>query len=382
MKLILKLVIGIVTGIIVGLTGIEPLIRAFVTFTSIFGQWINFIIPLIILFFIGSGIASIGQGSSRLVGATVGTAYLSTITAGIGAFFIAVLIMPLVTQEGSAPEEGISPEPFFSFELTPFMDILTALVLAFIFGIGIAALKAEKLKFIFDEGKSVIEKVIYVAIIPVLPFYIAGIFVDMAAEGTVLQTLQVFGVVLAVAVCTHWIWLTVQYTIAGLLTGQNPFKLIKGMLPAYVTALGTMSSAATIPVTLKQTKSNKVRDNVANFTVPLCATIHLSGSVITIISCAVAVMSVLDGYTVPGFFTMLPVILALGVIMVAAPGVPGGAIFAALGVLTSMLGFSEAAMGMMIALYFAQDSFGTGANVTGDGAIAVIIDKLSAKQSA
>lgn len=379
MKLIIKLVLGIIAGIAVGLSGWEPAIRSFVTFTGIFGQWINFIIPLIILFFIGSGIASIGRGSSKFVGATVGTAYISTVLAGIGAYFLAVFIMPFVTRERPAPEEGVSPEAYFSFELAPFMDILTALVLAFIFGIGIAALNAQGLKTIFDEGKNVIEKVIYVAIIPVLPFYIAGIFVDMAAEGTVIETMQVFGVVLAVAVGGHWIWLTIQFTAAGLLTGQNPFQLIKTMLPAYVTALGTMSSAATIPVTLKQTKLNNVRENIANFTVPLSATIHLSGSVITIVSCAVAVMSVLEGYTVPGFFTMLPVILTLGVIMVAAPGVPGGAIFAALGVLTSMLGFSEAAMGLMIALYFAQDSFGTGANVTGDGAIAVIINKLSLK---
>ncbi|WP_444684388.1 dicarboxylate/amino acid:cation symporter [Alkalicoccus luteus] len=381
MKLILKLLIGIAAGVVVGLSGIDWLIRSLVTFTGMFGEWINFVIPLIILFFIGSGIASIGKGSSKLVGATVGTAYLSTITAGIMAFFVAVAIMPFVTSERQPPEEGAAPEAFFSFELTPFMDILTALVLAFIFGIAIAALKLDGLKTVFDEGKSVIEKVIYIAIIPVLPFYIAGIFADMAAEGTVLETLQVFGIVLAVAIATHWIWITLQYTAAGVATGQNPFTLIKTMLPAYVTALGTMSSAATIPVTLRQTKQNRVSEAVANFSIPLSATIHLSGSVITIVSCAVAVMAVLDGYTVPGFLTMLPVILALGVIMVAAPGVPGGAIFAALGVLTTMLGFSEAAMGMMIVLYFAQDSFGTGANVTGDGAIAVLMDKVAERQS-
>ncbi|PTL40172.1 dicarboxylate/amino acid:cation symporter [Alkalicoccus saliphilus] len=381
MKLILKLIAGITAGILIGLSGVDPLIRALVTFTEVFGQWINFVIPLIILFFITSGIASIGKGSSKLVGATVGTAYLSTVLAGVGAFFIAVLIMPMVTRDRSAPEEGTAPEPFFTFELAPFMEILTALVLAFVFGIGIAALKSDGLKKVFDEGKNIIEIVIYKAVIPLLPFYIAGIFVDMAAEGTVLQTLQVFGIVLAVAVASHWVWITIQYTVAGLLSGRNPFALIKTMLPAYFTALGTMSSAATIPVTLRQAKQNNVREEVADFTVPLSATIHLAGSVITIVSCAVAVMSVMDGYSIPGFFTMLPVILALGVIMVAAPGVPGGAIFAALGVLTTMLGFSEAAMGMMIALYFAQDSFGTGANVTGDGAIAVIIDKIAEKRS-
>ncbi|MDV2581943.1 dicarboxylate/amino acid:cation symporter [Alkalibacillus haloalkaliphilus] len=379
MKLIVKLIAGIILGIIVGLIGIEWLTRSLITFSDLFGQFIEFMIPLIILFFIASGVSKLGQGSGRLVGLTVGTAYTSTILAGIAAFFIATLIMPMVASERSAPEEGSALEGYIDLAIDPLMGVITALVLAFTFGIAMAKLNSETLIRMFDEGKSVVELVIVKVIIPLLPFFIAGIFAELASEGTVFDTLRVFGVVLVVAIATHWAWIILQYTAAGLYIGRNPFSLLKTMIPAYFTGLGTMSSAATIPVTLRQSKQNNVREEVANFSVPLSATIHLSGSVITIVSCTVAVMAVLDGYTVPSFFEMLPVIAMLGIIMIAAPGVPGGAIMAAIGILGSMLGFTEAAIALMIALYMAQDSFGTAANVTGDGAIALFVDKFTSK---
>ncbi|MDQ0352261.1 Na+/H+-dicarboxylate symporter [Alkalibacillus filiformis] len=379
MKLIIKLIAGIILGIIVGLIGIEWLTRSLITFSDLFGQFIEFMIPLIILFFIASGVSKLGQGSGRLVGLTVGTAYTSTILAGIAAFFIATLIMPMVASERSAPEEGSALEGYIDLAIDPLMGVITALILAFTFGIAMAKLNSETLIRVFDEGKSVVELVIVKVIIPLLPFFIAGIFAELASEGTVFDTLRVFGVVLVVAIATHWAWIILQYTAAGLYIGRNPFSLLKTMLPAYFTGLGTMSSAATIPVTLRQSKQNNVREEVANFSVPLSATIHLSGSVITIVSCTVAVMAVLDGYTVPSFFEMLPVIAMLGIIMIAAPGVPGGAIMAAIGILGSMLGFTEAAIALMIALYMAQDSFGTAANVTGDGAIALFVDKFTSK---
>ncbi|WP_027963660.1 dicarboxylate/amino acid:cation symporter [Halalkalibacillus halophilus] len=379
MKLILKLIAGIILGIIVGLTGIEWLTRLFVTFESVFGQFIEFMIPLIILFFIASGVSKLGKESGKLVGLTVGTAYASTILAGIAAFFIATFIMPYLASEGAAPEEGEGLTSFLDLEIDPLMGVITALVLAFTFGIAMAKLESKTLIPAFDEGKAIVELVILKVIIPLLPYYIAGIFAGLAEEGTVFDTLQVFGVVLVVAIATHWAWITLQYTAAGAFVGRNPFTLMKTMLPAYFTGLGTMSSAATIPVTLKQSKQNNVRGHVADFSVPLSATIHLSGSVITIVSCTVAVMAVLDGYSIPSFLEMLPVIMMLGVIMIAAPGVPGGAIMAAIGVLSSMLGFSEAAIGLMIALYMAQDSFGTAANVTGDGAIALFVDRFTEK---
>ncbi|UCZ52157.1 dicarboxylate/amino acid:cation symporter [Bacillus shivajii] len=381
MKLIGKLVIGIIAGILIGLLNINFVTQFFVTIKDIFGQFIGFIIPFIILFFIAAGVSKLGNKSGKMVGATVGTAYASTILAGIFAFIIAITVMPLINAtERSVPEEGSGVEGFLALEIEPLMGVITALAMAFLFGIGIAKTNSQSLMKIFDEGKNIIDLVISKVIIPFLPVYIAGIFVELAAEGAVFDTLQVFGVVLLVAIISHWLWITIQFVTAGTLTKQNPFALMKNMLPAYFTGLGTMSSAATIPVTLKQTKKNNVREDVANFGVPLCATIHLSGSVITIVACAVAVMHVLGDYTVPTFGEMLPVIMMLGIIMIAAPGVPGGAIMAALGVLTTMLGFGEAAMGLMIALYMAQDSFGTATNVTGDGAINVIVNRFAKKE--
>ena len=379
MKLVLKLIAGIIIGIILGLISPEFVIRVLLSIKAIFGSFIGFIIPFIILFFIASGVAGLGKKSGRLVGTTVGIAYLSTVLAGLVAFIIAITVIPFTSPEQSPIAEGSSFEPFLQLEIAPLMGVITALVTAFIFGIGIAKTESQMLKTIFDEGKKIIDLVIAKIIIPFLPIYIASIFAELAAEGTVFDTLKVFGVVLLLAIATHWVWIIIQYVSAGAYSGKNPFTLIKNMLPAYFTAIGTMSSAATIPVTLRSAKKNKVKDEVADFGVPLCATIHLSGSVITIVFCAVAVMMLTPDLAQPTFATMLPVIFMLGLIMVAAPGVPGGAIMAALGILTTMLGFGEAAMGLMIALYMAQDSFGTAANVTGDGAINVVIDKIEEK---
>ncbi|UTR13143.1 dicarboxylate/amino acid:cation symporter [Salipaludibacillus sp. LMS25] len=379
MKLIAKLVVGIIVGILIGLMDVQWITQLFVTIKNIFGQFIGFVIPFIILFFIVSGVSKLGKNSGRLVGATVGTAYVSTLLAGIFAFIVASAVMPFINATESQVGEGSGIPGFFELEIAPMMGVVTALVTAFLFGIGIAKTNSETLMKVFDEGKEIIELVITKIIIPFLPIYIAGIFVEMTAEGEVFNTLQVFGIVLVMVIITHWVWITLQFIVAGIVTKQEPFGLIKNMLPAYFTGVGTMSSAATIPVTLKQTKKNNVKEEVADFAVPLCATIHLSGSVITIVTCAVAVMAVLGDYSVPSIGEMVPVIAMLGIIMIAAPGVPGGAIMAALGILETMLGFSDGAIALMIALYMAQDSFGTATNVTGDGAINLIVNRIAKK---
>ena len=390
-KLLAKLIAGIVAGIVIGgiyyLTGndgvmgsvMEFIVRLFVTVQSVLGAFIFFTIPFIILFFIASGISKIGSSSGKVVGATLGVAYLSTLGAGLLAYAVAIFIMPRITAGSSVPEEGSEIAPFLEFDIPPIIDILPALVLAFAVGIVMNIIKADLMIKFFDQGKDITEFIIEKVIIRILPFYIAGVFADMAATGTVFDTLLVFGVVLIVAIVLHWVWLTVQYTIAGSLLKQNPFKMLKNMLPAYFTALGTMSSAATIPVTLARTKENGIRARIADFVVPLGATIHLSGSTITIVSCSIAVMTILPGYDMPGLWEMLGVILLLGAVMIAAPGVPGGAIMAASGVLMSNLGFNDAAVAFMIALYVAQDSFGTATNVTGDGAVAAMIDAYEQK---
>ena len=380
MKLILKLIAGILFGILLGLFAPAWAVQLLLTFKGLFGQLLFFTIPLLILFFITSGIAGLPRDSGKLLGRTLGTAYLSTIIAGTLAFLVAAALVPLLSAEGSAAPatNGAAVlEPFIEIEIPPLLGIMTALTTAFIFGLGIAAARAERLKQVFDEGRDVIEKLLVVVIIPLLPFYIAGVFAELAAAGTVFETLKTFGVILVLSISLHWVWIVTLFVIAGLRAGASPLKLIRNMLPAYFTALGTMSSAATIPVTLQSTRNNGVKEEIASFTVPLCATTHLAGSTITIVACAVAVMVLHDALAVPSLLTMWPFIFMLGIVMLAAPGVPGGAVMSAVALLSSMLGFGESAIALMIALYMAQDSFGTACNVTGDGAIAVLVDQAS-----
>ncbi len=276
-------------------------------------------------------------------------------------------------------EEGLSAAPYIEVEMPAVMGVMSALIFSFMMGLGIAVCDAGNLKKVFDEFQNIVSKVISGIIIPLLPIYVCGVFANMAYSGTVFSILGVFAKVFGVVIVLQLVTILVQYIVAGAVSKQNPLKLIRNMLPAYATAIGTQSSAATIPVTLQATKSNRVTDQIADFVIPLCATIHLAGSTITLTSCSLAVCMIfgLDH----GFIgTYLPFILMLGVTMVAAPGVPGGAVMAALGLLASMLGFDETLCSLMIALYLAQDSFGTACNVTGDGAIAVLVDALTKRK--
>lgn len=379
MNLVLKLIAGIVGGIVFGLYMPDFMIQLLLTIQTVIGQLIKFTIPLIILFYIASGIASLPQGSSSLLGKTVGLAYGSTVVAGILSFIVASNFLPGLVggNEIAAATEGEKLKGFIELSVPPLFEVMSALALAFILGIGISATNASKLRNVLNEGKDIIEVLLSKVIIPALPFYIAGVFAEMTVDGTVFSTLKTFGVVLVLAIVMHWIWITVLYVGTAAAMGKSPVTLLKNMLPAYFTALGTMSSAATIPVSLKATKSNNIRDGIANFTVPLCASIHLSGSTITIVTCATAVMILTPEIALPGLGGMLGFIFMLGVTMIAAPGAPGGAVMAALGLLASMLGFTDAALALMIALYLAQDSFGTACNVTGDGAISLWVDKFA-----
>ncbi|MDF2153463.1 dicarboxylate/amino acid:cation symporter [Vibrio sp. CAU 1672] len=383
MKLILKLIAGIVAGILLGFFAPDSVIRILLTVKLLGGQLIGFTIPLIILFYITSGIASLPKNSGDLLGKTVALSYGSTVIAGSLAFIVASsVIAGLPAPEQAAADAGAKLTSLIHLEIPPMFGVMTALATAFLFGLGISITNSLRLKEIADDGRSIIDLLLSKVIIPMLPFYISGIFAEMAAEGTVFTTLKTFGVVLALAVLMHWLWITVQYTITGLALGLSPLKLIKNMLPAYFTAVGTMSSAATIPVTLRQTKDNGVDESIANFTIPLCATIHLSGSTITLVTCSTAVMALSQHIALPSLLEMLPFIMMLGITMIAAPGAPGGGVMAALGLMASMLGFGEAELALMIALYMAQDSFGTACNITGDGAISLWVNKFANKQPA
>ncbi|MGF1869135.1 dicarboxylate/amino acid:cation symporter [Photobacterium indicum] len=383
MKLILKLIAGIMAGILLGFFAPDAVIRILLTVKSLGGQLIGFTIPLIILFYITSGIASLPKNSGSLLGKTVALSYGSTVIAGSLAFIVASsVITGLPAPDQTTTDAGAKLTSFISLEIPPMFGVMTALATAFLFGVGISITNSIRLKEIADDGRSIIDLLLSKVIIPLLPFYISGIFAEMAAEGTVFTTLKTFGVVLALAVFMHWVWITIQYTITGLALGLSPIKLIKNMLPAYFTAIGTMSSAATIPVTLRQTRNNGVDESIANFTIPLCATIHLSGSTITLVTCSTAVIALSQHIALPSLVEMLPFIMMLGITMIAAPGAPGGGVMAALGLMASMLGFGEAELALMIALYMAQDSFGTACNITGDGAISLWVNKFAQKQPA
>ena len=377
LPLLAKIVIAIALGVCLGLVAPGWAVRAMNTFDSIFDQLLKFFIPLIIIGLVTPAIAEVGNKAGKMLLATVALAYTFTVLSGLFAYGFSTTLFPSVIDRGSLgvlDQADISFPPYFTLAIPPLADIMTALVLSFMVGIGIATTKADKLYKGFMELKAIIVRSIDKIIIPVLPIYIFGLFLDMTAAGKVAPVLKSFIVLVAIIFGMTLVLLLLQYCIAGLVSGKNPFKMLAGMLPAYMTALGTASSAATIPVTLQCTQKNGVKPEVAGFVIPLCATIHLSGSTLKITSCAIALMIMLG---MPfDFGTMLGFIMMLGITMVAAPGVPGGAIMAALGVLGSILGFDAQAQAMMITLYIAMDSFGTACNVTGDGAIALIMNRF------
>ena len=373
-----KVLIAIAVGILFGQFVPGWAVRGGNTLVGIFDQLLRFFIPLIIIGLVTPAIAEFGQRAGRMLLITVGLAYLFTVCSGLFAYGFSVGLFPGMLSSGSlAALENAGKEfaPFFTITIPPLADVMTSLVLSFMLGLGIAVTGADKLRRAFEELRGIIVLSIEKVIIPLLPFYIFGLFMDMAAAGKVGPVLGSFLAVVGVIFGMTLVLLVLQYCVAGIVARRNPFKALWGMLPAYMTALGTASSAATIPVTLRSAIGNGVREEVAGFTVPLCATIHLSGSTLKITSCAIALMLMMD---MPfDFGLVFGFVLMLGITMVAAPGVPGGAIMAALGVLGSILGFDPTQQALMITLYIAMDSFGTACNVTGDGAIALIVDRIA-----
>lgn len=372
-----RIIIAIALGILLGNFLPGGMVRFFVTFNGIFSEFLNFSIPLIIVGLVTVAIADIGKGAGKLLLITALIAYGATLFSGFLSYFTGVTVFPYLIESGVPLEEVSEAQgilPFFSVAIPPLMNVMTALVLAFMLGLGLAQLKNDTLKNAARDFQEIIIRMISAVILPLLPIYIFGIFLNMTHSGQVFSVLMVFIKIIGVIFLLHIFLLVFQYCIAALFVRKNPFKLLGRMMPAYSTALGTQSSAATIPVTLEQTKKNGVSSDIAGFVIPLCATIHLSGSTLKIVACALALM-MMQG--IPFDFPLFAgFIFMLGITMVAAPGVPGGAIMASLGILQSMLGFDESAQALMIALYIAMDSFGTACNVTGDGAIALVVDKI------
>ena len=376
-----RVIIAILLGIALGYFLPAPAVRVFLTFNSIFSQFLGFMIPLIIIGLVTPAIAGIGKGAGKMLLATVVIAYVDTVVAGSLSYGTGSWLFPsmIASTGGSMPHIDKATElaPYFTITIPAMVDVMSGLVFSFIVGLGIAYGGLCTLENVFNEFKHIIEKVIEKAIIPLLPYYIFGVFLNMTHNGQARQVLLVFSQIIIVILVLHVLILIYEFCIAGALTKQNPFRLLWNMLPAYLTALGTSSSAATIPVTLAQTEKAGVRKEVAGFVIPLCATIHLSGSAMKITACALTICLLTGLPHDMGLFIYF--ILMLSIIMVAAPGVPGGAIMAALAPLASILGFNDEAQALMIALYIAMDSFGTACNVTGDGAIAIAINKLFKK---
>ena len=371
-----RIIIAMVLGSLLG--GVLPLkvVRTFVTFNGLFSQLLGFIIPLLILGLVAPAIADIGKKAGKLLLATVALAYTATIISGFASYCTAITTFPALITPSAATQVAAGNEAtaYFTIDIEPIMGVMPALVLAFMLGLGMAQMNGGVLHGAFNDFREIIYRTIGRLIIPLLPLFIFGIALNMAYSGQAAAIIATFIKIIGIIFLLHIAVLLLQYGIAGLITRRNPLGLLFRMLPAYITALGTQSSAATIPVTLRQTISNGVNPNLAGFAVPLCATIHLSGSTLKIVACACALM-MMQGTPVE-FGHMAGFILMLGVVMVAAPGVPGGAIMAALGVLQSMLGFGEQEQALMIALYITMDNFGTACNVTGDGALALILNKF------
>lgn len=377
-----RIVIAIILGVVAGQFVPVWFAKVFITFNDLFGNFLSFIVPLIILGLITPAIGELGKGAGRLLLITALIAYLSTLFSGFFTFFSCRVIFPNILSDGidtdilqNMKEETLTS--FFSISMPPVLDVMSALVLSFSIGLGLTFIKGDTLQKAFSDFRDIIMLIIKAVIIPLLPLYIFGMFLSISISGEVYSVIILFLKVILVIFVLHILLLLTQYLIAGAVSKRNPMKSLKNMLPAYATALGTASSAATIPVTLECAIKNKTNPSIASFVIPLCATIHLAGSTMKIVGFT---MAVLIFYGMPvDLLTFAGFIFMLGIAMIAAPGVPGGAIMAAIGIIQSSFGFNEQMIGLMITLYIAVDSFGTACNVTGDGAIAMIVDRIFRK---
>jgi len=370
-----KIVLGIIVGVLLGYFAPLMVIRAISSIGFVLGQYIKFAIPLLILAFVSKGIADFGNKAGKGLILGLSLAYTSTILASLLGFTLISLLLPSLNIVSGSIASATKIDPLLKIEIAPIMPILSALVLAVVIGLGITWIGRKQLSAVVDEFHDIVLMFMKKGVIPLFPYFVATVFMDITAKGQLIPTAQAFAKVLLLIVPTQWLWLLILFLIAGWYSKNNPFPVIKAMLPAYFTAMGTMSSAATLPVALEC--ANKVpflRKDTVSFCIPLFNIIHLCGAAMAITMSAVTV-SVLTKGTIPTLGGFLPFIILLGFIEVAAVGVPGGSVTAALGILETVLGLDATGLGLMVALFMIQDSFGTAANVTGDAALTMIVDK-------
>lgn len=379
-SLLFWVILAIVFGIILGLVVPKPVLVPFVTFNAIFGQILSFAVPLIIVGLVAPAITDLGKGAGKWLLATVAIAYGSTLFAGFGTYGIAQVVYPWMLKGekmANLKEPGGAAKSLLgeNFTIDPVFGVMTALVLAFVFGLGMIAIHSDLLRRSFNEFREIMMWLIKRFIVPCLPIFIFGTFMNLAKSGEIANVIYAMLKIILFSVVLCIILLIIQYIVAGAIAGVNPFKALGRMMNAFFTALGTSSSAATIPVTYQCMMKNGISREVAGFTAPLCATIHLGGSTTKIVAFSLAIIFMTGGQASFGSYAAF--IFMLGIIMVAAPGVPGGAIAASQAVLTGILGFSDPQYALMVALYVAIDSFGTATNVTGDGAIGLVVNRLA-----
>ena len=385
--LVPKLIIAIILGILIGRYAPLWFCRTVVTASNLFGTFLKFVIPLMILAFVTMGIADLSQGAGKLLLITVAISYASTLLGGTISFIVSRSLFPSfmnaeALEKIAATAENSVPS-FFSISIPPVLDTLSAVVLAFMLGLCLSALKGKSIGMTLynamKDFSGIVDTVLNKVIVPLLPLFICGTFVDMTRSGKTFTILGILWKVFLTVIIMHLVFIVLQFIVAGAISGKNPFFLLKNQIPGYTTALGTQSSAATIPVNLKCAEADGVCEEIRNFVVPLCANIHMCGSMITITACATAVC--LMNKLPISLGTVIPFIMTLGVAMVASPGAPGGSIMTALPFLYMIFG-KEAGdpngpiCAIMVALYITQDSFGTACNVSGDNAIGVIVDKI------
>jgi len=375
MRLLVKIVIGIVVGILLGFYSPMPVIKSISSIGFVLGQYIKFIIPLLILAFIAKGIIDFGREAGKALLFALVLAYVSTICAELLGFSVASIFIPWMGVVPGSVTKGVTIVPYLKMEIPPAMSIMGALVLAIIIGLGISKMKSQRLNEIVVEFNAIITDVIRKGLLPVFPYFVATVFMEITAKGQLIPTAKAFFKVLILIIPTQWLWLAVLYTAAAIYTKKNSLFVLKQMLPAYFTAMGTMSSAATLPVALDcAQKVPFLKKETVNFAIPLFNIAHLPGAAAAITMSAIVVYILTKGQ-VPALETFLPFIILLGFIEVAAVGVPGGSVTAALGILEMALGFDSNGLGLMVALFMIQDSFGTATNVVGDAALTMIVDK-------
>lgn len=374
--LIIKLVIGVIIGLIVGLFANEKIISIILPIKFFLGELIFFIVPLVIIGFIAPSITQLKTNASKMLGTMIGLSYTSSVGAALMSMFAGFVIIPKLDIVSNV--EGLKelPSILFKVAIPQPISVMGALVLALLLGLSVVWTNSKRTEELLMEFNDILMAIVNKVVIPILPIFIATTFAGLAYEGGITKQLPVFLKVIVIVLIGHYIWIAILYTIAGIVSGQNPWKLLKNYGPAYLTAIGTMSSAATLPVSLSCVrKANVLDEEITNFAIPLGATTHLCGSVLTETFFVMVVSKILYG-SVPPLGTMVLFIVLLGIFAVGAPGVPGGTVLASLGIIISVLGFDENGTALMLTIFALQDSFGTACNITGDGALALILNGI------